>query len=209
MTQGSELAVVSAEIVDILPREYQTPEMQQWVKDSLTQGNSPSELLEYCKNAFGVVASKIEACESRIERQGFRLDAHIKYTDEKFAAVNSELSELKQKIAVTEAVNNERASMNQFMLNGVMQAQNATNQSVANVATKSNKSMIYPDPTYWLIGAIIVFGLFTFVKVQVDKPTQNQQQPKAESTAWDCSPPKKNLDGTTQFTSCSKNRGEI
>lgn len=173
MTQESELTVVTAEIVDILPREYQTPEMQQWVKDSLAQGNSVSEMLEYCKTQFGIVVSKIEACESRIERQGFRLDAHIKYTDEKFAAVSNEISALKQQIAVTEAVNNERANMNQFMLKGVMDSQNATNQSVVKAA-KSNSGYDHNSPFTWfgLVFGVIAISIAVGLLQQASKPNQ-------------------------------------
>lgn len=174
----TETKQVSEAIVRILPQSEQTPEMQQWVESNLANGNTPSEMLNYCKQAFGVMDSQIKFCEREIANIGVKLDAHIAYTDQKLSAVNSEIAELRQKIAVTEAVSNTRAEMQQFMMKGVMDAQNATNQNVANVATKSNKSLVYPDPTYWLIGAVIIFVLFTFVKVRVEKePVQQQPQP--------------------------------
>ena len=78
---SSELAVVTAEIVDILPREHQTTEMANWVEGQLANGNTTSEMLDYCKTQFGIVVHKIESCELRIQSHGIRLDRHIEKTD--------------------------------------------------------------------------------------------------------------------------------
>lgn len=136
---SSELAVVANEIVTILPREKQTPQMTEWVEAQLSEGNTPSDMLAYCKDAFGIVASKIANCESKIEKHGVKLDAHIKYTDQKFDAVHDRLSKVETQLAVTTAVNDERNQQNQFLSGQLMSSQTAIQGSIANVAAKSNR----------------------------------------------------------------------
>ena len=134
---SSELAVVTAEIVDILPREHQTLANKEWVESSLQQG-SVSEVLAACKEYFNVANGKLALCETRLDQQGIKLDRHIEYVDQKFKAYDSQLSALKQEIAVTSALGNERAATNQFLAGRIMDSVTATNQSIANVAAKSS-----------------------------------------------------------------------
>ena len=133
---SSELAIATAEIVEVLPPEKRTQANIQWVESSLQQG-SPDEVLAMCKQYLGVSNAQIVACKNEIAAQGIKLDRHIEYVDQKFQAYDREIADLKQKVAVQEAVSNERAQMQQFMIKGVMDSQNATNQAVVNAA-KSN-----------------------------------------------------------------------
>lgn len=87
---SSELAVVTAEIVDILPREHQTLANKEWVETSL-QGSPVSEVLAACKEYFNVANGKLATCEKRLNEQGIKLDRHIEYVDQKFKAYDSEL----------------------------------------------------------------------------------------------------------------------
>ena len=134
---SSELAVVTAEIVDILPREHQTLANKEWVESSLQQG-SVSEVLAACKEYFNVANGKLALCETRLDQQGIKLDRHIEYVDQKFKAYDSELSALKQDLAVTSALGNERAQMQQFLTGQLLTQQTAIQSSVANVAAKSS-----------------------------------------------------------------------
>ena len=136
---SSELAVVTAEIVDILPREHQTLANKEWVETSL-QGSPVSEVLAACKEYFNVANGKLAACEKRLNEQGIKLDRHIEYVDQKFKAYDSELSALKQDLAVTSALGNERAQMQQFLTGQLLTQQTAIQSSVANVAAKSSSS---------------------------------------------------------------------
>lgn len=133
---SSELETATAQIVDILPPKNRTADKIKWVKDSLQEG-SPDEVLAMCKQYLGVSNAQIVACKNEIAAHGIKLDRHIEYVDRKFQIYDHEIANLKQKVAVQEAVSNERAQMQQFMIKGVMDSQNATNQAVVN-ATKSN-----------------------------------------------------------------------
>lgn len=137
--QGSELAIVTAEIVDILPREHQTAEMANWVESQLAAGNTASEMLEYCKNQFGIVVREIESCKLNIQNHGIKLDRHIEYVDQKFKHYDHELNSIKQELAVTSALGNERAQMQQFLTGQLMNQQTQIQSSVANVAAKAGR----------------------------------------------------------------------
>lgn len=212
---SSELAVVTAEIVDILPREHQTLANQEWVESSL-QNNSVSEVLAACKEYFNVANGKLATCEKRLDKIGVQLDQHIAYTDQRFAAVNSEISQLKQEIAVTKAVNDERANTQQFLTGQMMNSMNLINQNVATVATKSNKGSGYPDPTLWALGAAVAISMLflvsSLVRVQSipqkeQSSTQSQVEPPYNS--YKCAASAKGNDGKINFASCKKNGDEI
>lgn len=153
---SSELAVVTAEIVDILPPERRTKGNIEWVENSLKQG-SPDEVLALCKQYLGVSNAQIVACKNEIAAQGIKLDRHIQYVDQNFREIRNELSEVKQKLAVQEAVSNERAQMQQFMIKGVMNSQNATNQAVVKAAKGGS------DGGGLVSGALLFSGFFGFL----------------------------------------------
>lgn len=203
----SELSVVTAEIVDILPRKERTLANQEWIEAQL-KTNSIQDVLDAIQQHFDVSNNKIASCEKRLEKLDLKLDQHVAYTDQRFAAVDVRVSQLERDLAVTKAVNDERASTQQFLAGQIMQSINSTNQSVANVATKSSKSVfVYPDPVLWGLGVVTLFFIFMSVKVQFDKP-QAQPQPQTQprtATFWDCTNPSQNPDGTTKFATCSRN----
>lgn len=146
---SSELAIATAEIVEILPPKKRTQANIQWVESSLQQG-SPDEVLALCKQYLGVSNAQIVACKSEIAAHGIKLDRHIEYVDRKFQAYDREIAELKQKVAVQEAVGNERSQMQQFMIKGVMDSQNATNQAVVNAAKGSGEMGSHAFARLWL-----------------------------------------------------------
>jgi hypothetical protein len=157
---SSELAVVAAEIVDILPREHQTTEMSEWVEGQLANGNTASEMLEYCKQQFGIVVHKIEACELRIEQQGIRLNSYIEKTDCQFDQVHSKIAKLETDLAVTTALSNERSQQQQFTNGQLMSSINNTNTNLTNGLTNvSNKSHGGSDTNYATLAFGLAFGV--------------------------------------------------
>jgi hypothetical protein len=194
MPQGSELAVVTAEIVDILPRESQTPAMEKWVGDQLANGNSVSDMLAYCKDAFGIVAHKIDAVESKLSRQGVILDKHIEYTDQRFAKVHDEVREMKHESAI-DRVHAEYARKEADKARQAAELALAKTQEVAiGVATATAKADGARDlaknanygGSHLLVGAafiaILIFVILAIItRVEVkrdgeDKPDKKQQQ---------------------------------
>lgn len=177
---SSELAVVTAEIVDILPRAQQTPEMEKWVGDQLTQGNSVSDLLAYCKDSFGIVAHKIEAVESKLVRQGIEIRAEIKhlaqYTDQKFEAVNSKVAELQTQLAVTTALSNERSQQQAQTNNQLFGSLNQTNQNLVQglttVATKPRSETDYVSLVSGLAFGVILISCMAALVIKPAKDTQ-------------------------------------
>jgi hypothetical protein len=153
---SSELAIATAEIVDILPPERRTKGNIEWVENSLKQG-SPDEVLALCKQYLGVSNAQIVACKNEIAAQGIKLDRHIEYVDRKFQIYDREIADLKQKVAVQEAVGAERAQMQQFMIKGVMDSQNATNQAVVKAAKGGS------DGGGLVSGALLFSGFFGFL----------------------------------------------
>jgi cytochrome c-type biogenesis protein CcmH/NrfG len=85
-----------------------------------------------------------------INRVEAKLDAHTAYTDQRFQAVDQQMSELNQQLAVTTAVNNERQNANQFLTGQMMSSINSTQQSVVTAAAKSSNS----SPSYF--GAMMI-----------------------------------------------------
>lgn len=171
---SSELAVVTAEIVDILPREHQTLANKEWVESSLQQG-SVSEVLAACKEYFNVANGKLALCESRLDAQGIKLDQHIQYVDQRFKAYDSELSALKQDLAVTSALGNERAQMQQFLTGQLLTQQTAIQSSVANVAAKSSSPQTPLNPV--TLAFSLAFGviLISCMAALATKPANNAQ----------------------------------
>ena len=160
---SSELVV--AEIVDILPIENQNLATKEWIKGELAN-NSPAEVLAACKEYFQLNEVRVSECELSLERQGIqlnriesKLDAHTAYTDQRFQAVNQQVSELSQQLAVTAAVNNERASTQQFLTGQMMSSINSTQQNVVTAASNKGRS----DGT--AIAAIIPFLLVPLVLI--------------------------------------------
>lgn len=146
---SSELAIATAEIVEILPPEKRTQANIQWVESSLQQG-SPDEVLAMCKEYLGVSNAQIVACKNEIAAQGIKLDRHIEYVDRKFQSYDAKINELERKVAVQEAVSAERAQMQQFMIKGVMDSQNSTNQAVVNAAKGSGEMGSHAFARLWL-----------------------------------------------------------
>ena len=173
---SSELAIATAEIVEILPPEKQTEGNIEWVKKSLQQG-SPDEVLALCKQYLGVSNAQIVACKSEIAAHGIKLDRHIEYVDRKFQAYDREIAELKQKVAVQEAVGNERSQMQQFMIKGVMDSQNATNQAVVNAAKGGGEMGSHAFARLWLglgFGIIILSIAISYLGQLQAKPEAKQ-----------------------------------
>lgn len=152
---SSELAIATTEIVEILPPEKRTEGNIQWVQKSLLQG-SPDEVLAMCKEYLGVSNAQIVACKNEIAAHGIKLDRHIEYVDRKFQFYDREINELKQKVAVQEAVNNERSQNQQFLLGKVMDAQASTNQAVVKAAKGGDGGGI-------VSGALLFSGFFGFL----------------------------------------------
>ena len=153
---SSELAIATAEIVEVLPPEKRTQANIQWVESSLQQG-SPEEVLAMCKQYLGVSNAQIVACKNEIAAHGIKLDRHIEYVDRKFQIYDREIAELKQKVAVQEAVGNERSQNQQFLLGKVMDAQASTNQAVVKAAKGGS------DGSGLVSGALLFSGLFGFL----------------------------------------------
>lgn len=149
---SSELAIATAEIVDILPPERRTKGNIEWVENSLKQG-SPDEVLALCKQYLGVSNAQIVACKNEIAAHGIKLDRHIEYVDRKFQIYDREIADLKQKVAVQEAVGNNQ----QFFLGKVMDAQASTNQAVVNAAKGGS------DGGGLVSGALLFSGFFGFL----------------------------------------------
>jgi uncharacterized protein involved in exopolysaccharide biosynthesis len=205
---SSELAVVTAEIVDILPREHQTLANQEWVESSL-KNNSIQEVLDAIQQHFDVSNRAIATCEKRLDKIGAKLDQHITYVDQKFAAVDSRVSQLEKDLAVTKAVSETQAANQQFLTGQMMSSINSTNQNVANVATKSNHG--YPDPALWVFGAAFAACLLGIVisvlRVQSQpQPSTRSQVPQAES--YECAGSRVR-DGKVDFAACKKTGNEI
>ena len=177
---SSELAIATANIVEILPPEKRTQANIQWVESSLQQG-SPDEVLAMCKQYLGVSNAQIVACKNEIAAQGIKLDRHIEYVDQKFQAYDAKINELQQKVAVQEAVSAERAQMQQFMIKGVMDAQNSTNQAVVKAAKGVNYSESHNvlNPLVWLslgFGIIIIsVGVSALQDIQAKKAPEAKQ----------------------------------
>lgn len=177
---SSELEIATAQIVDILPPKNRTADKIKWVKDSLQEG-SPDEVLALCKQYLGVSNAQIVACKSEIAAHGIKLDRHIEYVDRKFQIYDREIADLKQKVAVQEAVGAERAQMQQFMIKGVMDAQNSTNQSVVKAAkgVNYNESSNVLNPLVWLtlgFGIIIIsVGVSALQDIQAKKAPEAKQ----------------------------------
>lgn len=175
---SSELAIATAEIVEILPPEKRTQANIQWVENSLKEG-SPDEVLAMCKRYLGVSNAQIVACKNEIAAHGIKLDRHIEYVDQKFQAYDQKINELQQKVAVQEAVSAERAQLQQFMIKGVMDAQNSTNQAVVNAA-KSDGGMVHAfNPIVWLslgFGIILISIAASWLQGMETKPkSQNAE----------------------------------
>ena len=175
---SSELAIATAQIVEILPLEKRTEGNIQWVQDSLQQG-SPDEVLALCKQYLGVSNAQIVACKNEIAAHGIKLDRHIEYVDRRFQAYDAKINELQQKVAVQEAVSAERAQLQQFMIKGVMDAQNSTNQAVVNAA-KSDGGMIHAfNPIVWLslgFGIILISIAASWLQGMETKPKTNAEE---------------------------------
>lgn len=177
---SSELAIVTAEIVDILPREQQTTEMANWVESQLAAGNTASEMLEYCKTQFGIVVHKIDACELKIQNQGIRLDSYIQKTDRqfelvhgKFDQVHSKIAKLETDLAVTTALSNERAQQQQFTNGQLMSSINNTNTNLTNGLTNVSKSGGETNPVALFFG--LAFGVIIIsclVALGINPPSQ-------------------------------------
>ncbi len=216
MPKGSELAVVTAEIVDILPRESQTPAMEKWVGDQLANGNSVSDMLAYCKDAFGIVAHKIDAVESKLSRQGVILDKHIEYTDQRFTKVNDEIREIRHESAI-DRVHAEYARKEADKARQAAELALAKTQEVAiGVATATAKAdgardlaqtanRFHFDPMLatclFAILIFIILAIFTRVEVKrdgEDKLDKRQQQSSIPSPSakndplWTCDINEKN-----------------
>ena len=173
---SSELAVVTAEIVDILPREHQTTEMANWVEGQLANGNTTSEMLDYCKTQFGIVVHKIESCELRIQSHGIRLDRYIEKTDRQFDQVNSKISKLETDLAVTTALSNERSQQQQFTNGQLMASINNTNSNLTNGLTNVSKSR-GGETNYVTLAFSLAFGviLISCMAALAIKPANNAQ----------------------------------
>jgi hypothetical protein len=172
---SSELAVVAAEIVDILPREHQTTEMFSWVEGQLANGNTASEMLEYCKQQFGIVVHKIEACELRIEQQGIRLNSYIEKTDRQFDQVHSKIAKLETDLAVTTALSNERSQQQQFTNGQLMSSINNTNSNLTNGLTNVSKNRGGSDTNYATLAFGLAFGVIVIscmAAIVVKPPSQ-------------------------------------
>lgn len=174
---SSELAIATAEIVEILPTERRTEGNIEWIKSSLQQG-SPDDVLAMCKQYLGVSNAQIAACKNEIAAQGIKLDQHIKYVDQNFREIRHELAEVKQKLAVQEAVSAERAQMQQFMIKGVMDSQNATNQAVVNAAKNSGEVGTHGFARLWLglgFGIILLSIAISYLQqMQTSSASKNE-----------------------------------
>jgi len=171
---SSELAIVTAEIVDILPREHQTNEMANWVESQLASGNTASEMLEYCKTQFGIVVHKIDACELKIQNQGIRLDSYIQKTDRQFEQVHSKIAKLETDLAVTTALSNERAQQQQFTNGQLMTSINNTNTNLTNGLTNVSKGG--GETNYVTLAFGLAFGviIISCMAALVIKPPASQ-----------------------------------
>ena len=177
---SSELAIATAEIVEILPPEKRTQANIQWVESSLQQG-SPEDVLAMCKQYLGVSNAQIVACKNEIAAHGIKLDRHIEYVDQKFKAYDAKINELQQKVAVQEAVSAERAQMQQFMIKGVMDAQNSTNQAVVNAAKGGGEMSSHAFARLWLgLG----FGIIA-LSIAISYLGQIQAKPEAKQCGID------------------------
>lgn len=177
---SSELAIATAEIVEVLPPEKRTEGNIQWVENSLRKG-SPDEVLAMCKRYLGVSNAQIIACKNEIAAHGIKLDRHIEYVDQKFKAYDAKINELQQKVAVQEAVSAERAQMQQFMIKGVMDSQNATNQAVVNAAKGGGEMGSHAFARLWLgLG----FGII-ILSIAISYLGQIQAKPEAKQCGID------------------------
>jgi hypothetical protein len=170
---NSELAVVTAEIVDILPRDKQTPETKQWLTQSL-QDNSVVEVLAACEKYFDVSVAKISACERRLDAQGIKLDRHIEYVDRKFSQYDREISELKQRVAVSEAVNNERAESQRFLNGQIIQTQNSIQSNITNVANKNSGDTNPVTLAFSLAFGVILVSCMAALVIEPKRPIPTQ-----------------------------------
>lgn len=177
---SSELAIATAQIVEALPPEKRTEGNIQWVENSLRKG-SPDEVLAMCKRYLGVSNAQIIACKNEIAAHGIKLDRHIEYVDQKFKAYDAKINELQQKVAVQEAVSAERAQMQQFMIKGVMDSQNATNQAVVNAAKGGGEMGSHAFARLWLgLG----FGII-ILSIAISYLGQIQAKPEAKQCGID------------------------
>ena len=151
--------IVVAEIVDILPAELQTTEMENWVEGQLANGNTASEMLAYCKDQSGIVVHKIEACELRLEQQGIRLNSYIEKTDRQFDQVHSKIAKLETDLAVTTALSNERSQQQQFTNGQLMSSINNTNSNLTNGLTNVSKNRGGSDTNYATLAFGLAFGV--------------------------------------------------
>jgi hypothetical protein len=133
--------------------------MFSWVEGQLANGNTASEMLEYCKQQFGIVVHKIEACELRIEQQGIRLNSYIEKTDRQFDQVHSKIAKLETDLAVTTALSNERSQQQQFTNGQLMSSINNTNSNLTNGLTNVSKNRGGSDTNYATLAFGLAFGV--------------------------------------------------
>ena len=173
----SNLAVIEAEIINVLPYQERTPANLAWVRENLAnRDNTPSDVLAACKEFFSVTDARISLCESRLNDLGVQLNSHILDTAKNFEAVREELRELRTEVrinkAVAEANQSNQLAINNAVNNGIIGAnQNATH------AAGSKGWGWHPDPT-GMFFLVLFMGL---IGVMVISSTNNRPAP-AQST---------------------------
>jgi hypothetical protein len=177
----SNLAVIEAEIIDVLPYQERTPSNIAWVRENLAnRDNSPSDVLAACKEFFGVTDARISQCESRLDSLGVQLNSHIFDTARNFETVNQRLNKLESQAETAKAVaDNDRfhqQSFNKSFNDGLIGAnQNATN------AAGSKGWGYHPDHTgiFFLFLFVGSIGCFLFSSMNLNnRPASVQSAPQ-------------------------------
>ena len=160
----NDITVVAQEIESIVPHRDRSLELLDWIEGNLAKGYAPIEVIDKLQKAFDISQAKVAKCESAIANLGVMVDAHIKYTDQRFTSVNSQIAEVKTELAIAQ----ERLK-NQEIINNLM-------------ANQSRNHVIYSYFPFDFAYMIILLFIFGFIFAIALPSYYYFQQPRMERT---------------------------
>ena len=137
-------AIIEAQIIDVIPPEFQTAGNIKWVKSELAV-KPPATVLDDVKRYLEVSNSEVLKCKNQLENMGVDLYSHIKETRQKFAEHDVQISELKTRLEVAEKVADVRHEAQKEINALTSQRINSTESNVVRAA--SNKGWFGHNPT--------------------------------------------------------------
>ena len=176
----SNLAVIEAKIIDVLPYQERTPSNLTWVRENLADPtNTPDDVIAKLNEFFGVTYADIAYCKSQIQKEGIRLDTHILDTARNFESVRNELRELQTEVRINKAVSAANQLNQQAFNKNFSDGINSAHQSATHAA--GNKGWGWtgdPTATFFLVLFMGIVGFGWISSLANTRPASVQSAPQ-------------------------------